>query len=47
MTAIPLRPGEITAFAAALTAAGRVRVSLHELWPMWAAAAPRLVGDPD
>jgi hypothetical protein len=47
MTALPLRPGEITALAEALATCGRVRVPLHELWPLWAAAAPRLVGDPD
>lgn len=48
MTApLTLGPGEIAALAEALTTYGRTRVSLHELWPMWAAAAPRLVGNLD
>lgn len=47
MTAPPPRPAEVTALGDALTATGRVRIPLHDLWPMWAAAAPRLVGDPD
>lgn len=47
MTVLPRRPGEIAALGKAITTSGRVRVPLHDLWPMWAAAAPGLVGDHD
>lgn len=47
MTALPVRPSEIDALTGAITTCGRVRVPLHDLWIMWSAAAPRLLGDPD
>lgn len=46
MTNPGLRPAEVAALADALRASGLVRVSLDDLWTFWAAAAPRLVGDP-
>lgn len=46
MTHVPNRPAELTALAEALTANGKVRIPLRELWTLWAAAAPRLTGDP-
>lgn len=44
---MPNHSAEITAFAEALTASGKVRIRLRELWALWAAAAPRLTGHPD
>ncbi len=41
------RTAETAALAAALQARASVRVPLDELWPLWAQAAPRLVGTPD
>jgi hypothetical protein len=41
------RPGEAAALAAAVAAAGKATVRLGELLTMWAASAPRLIGDPD
>jgi hypothetical protein len=43
---IPVRPTEVSALADALRASGAVRVPLHQLWTLWATAAPRLAGDP-
>ncbi|WUI01547.1 DUF2220 domain-containing protein [Spirillospora sp. NBC_00431] len=40
------RPAEIAAFAEAVTSHGNVRVSLRDLWRLWAASAPRLIGHP-
>jgi hypothetical protein len=45
-TAAP-RTSEVSAFGEALTAGGSVRIDLDGLWRLWAATAPRLVGDPD
>ncbi|MFI9811801.1 hypothetical protein [Saccharothrix variisporea] len=45
-TAAP-RASEVSAFGEALTAVGSVRIDLDGLWRLWAATAPRLVGDPD
>jgi hypothetical protein len=47
MSVVPLRPAEITVLVEAITASGRVRVPLPDVWSMWAVAAPRLVGDPE
>lgn len=46
MTSAPNRPAELNAFTETLTALGRIRVPLREVWELWRAAAPRLVGDP-
>ncbi|MFM9035941.1 MAG: Wadjet anti-phage system protein JetD domain-containing protein [Mycobacterium sp.] len=40
------RPNEVRALADHLTAAGRIRIALPDIWSMWNVAAPRLVGDP-
>lgn len=39
MTTIPARPAEISALAAALHAAGSVRVPLDHLWALWTTVA--------
>ncbi|MBL7500563.1 hypothetical protein I6A84_43605 [Frankia sp. CNm7] len=39
-----VRQTEVDALRAALVGRGQVRVALDVLWPLWAAAAPRLVG---
>lgn len=47
MTLNSVRAAEITSLSESLGQAGKVRVPLSHLWTLWAAAAPRLVGDPD
>lgn len=42
----PTRPTEIAALANALHAVGSVRIPLGQIWTLWTAAAPRLVGHP-
>ena len=43
----PLRPSELDAFTAAVTASSTVRVPLDTLLALWADAVPRLVGEPE
>lgn len=46
MTTPAARSAEIAALADGIRATGAVRIRLDDLWPLWAGAAPRLVGDP-
>ncbi|MEV6969255.1 hypothetical protein AB0M47_29510 [Hamadaea sp. NPDC051192] len=46
MTEESPRTSEIAALTEALRTRAAVRVNLDELWPLWAQAAPRLIGSP-